>query len=35
MTKIKYSRLHDTLETIKQVQEHNAVLSELCPEAPK
>jgi hypothetical protein len=32
MTKIRYSRLHDTAETISQVIEHNAVLTELCPE---
>lgn len=28
---IKYSRLHDTEETIVQVREHNAAYKALCP----
>jgi len=31
---IQFSRLHDTLETIEAVKEHNAVYHTLCPKAP-
>lgn len=31
---IKFSRLHDTLETIEAVKEHNAVYHTLCSQAP-
>jgi hypothetical protein len=31
---IKFSRLHDTDETIEQVKEHNAVYAKLCSDIP-
>jgi len=31
---IKFSRLHDTEETIEQVKEHNAVYAKLCSGIP-
>jgi len=31
---IKFSRLHDTEETIEQVKEHNAVYAKLCSDIP-
>ena len=30
---IKFSRLRDTLETIEQIKEHNAVIEKLCQQA--